>query len=575
MKNSILLFVIMFMSFLSGYAQETVFEQSNGAETATYHQTIDYYKQLAQKHTSIRVDPIGETDTEYPLHVVFYAPDGNLNIKKWHTEERVIILINNGIHPGEPDGIDASMMLLRDAALGKVKVPKNVVLAIIPVFNIGGALNRNSFSRANQNGPRSYGFRGNAQNLDLNRDFVKMDAKETQTLVKLFHMLDPDVFIDNHVSNGADYQYVVTLLSTQHNKLGGRMGDYLNKTFEPLIFKDMKQKGHDLIPYVNVWGRTPDKGWSAFIEPPRFASGFGALFQTYSFVTETHMLKPFKDRVHGTYALMESFIKISSENAAKIKSTRKLERDEIVRAKTIPIDWVLDTSKHTLIPFNGYEARYEPSGVSGKPRLFYDKTKPYSKDVPFYHYYKPKTKVRTPKAYIVRQGWGNVVEKMRLNGVMARKVKRDTVMELSVYYIEDYKTTSYPYEGHYLHSNVSVRKEKRKVNVMKGDYVIKTSQYAKRYIMEVLEPEAPDAFFAWGFFDGVLQQKEHYSSYVFEDVALQLIQDNEVLWNKYNSIKKSDTTFANDGAAQLDFIYKNSPYYERTHLQYPVFRVEY
>jgi len=279
---------------------ETVFERSGGDSSATYHQAIDYYKLLAARYNTLSIKSVGATYTYYPLHVVFYTSDGILNIKNWQQENRVVILINNGIHPGEPDGIDASMMLLRDAAKGKVKVPKNIVLAVVPVFNIGGALNRNSHSRANQNGPAAYGFRGNAKNLDLNRDFIKMDAQETKTLVKLFHMLDSDVFIDNHVSNGADYQHTLSLLSTQRSKLGGQMGAFLHNNFEPLIFEDMNHRGHDIVPYVNVWGRTPDKGCPAFLETPRFASGFGALFQTYSFVTETHMLKPFKDRVIST-----------------------------------------------------------------------------------------------------------------------------------------------------------------------------------------------------------------------------------------------------------------------------------
>lgn len=577
MRNSLLpFFIFLLFSVVSVHAQETVFEQSNGQKTATYQQTIAFYKILATKYNTVKLSEVGETDTEYPLHFVMYSKNEKWTLAKRATSDKIVILINNGIHPGEPDGIDASMMLIRDAASGKIKVPDNVVLVVVPVFNIGGALNRNSFSRANQNGPESYGFRGNAQNLDLNRDFMKMDAMETQTLVKMFHMIDPDIFLDNHVSNGADYQHVMTLLSTQHNKLGGTMGTYLNSTFEPLIYSDMKKRGYDLVPYVNVWGKTPDSGWQAFIEPPRFASGWAALFQTYAFVAETHMLKPFKDRVLATYALMQSMIDIASKNAAEIKKTRREDRDQSIRSKSMVIDWQHDSTKSTMINFLGYEGAYKDSRISGKPRLYYDRTKPYVKQVPFYNYYLPKTTVTAPKAYIIKQGWGNsVVAKMRLNGVTVARVPKDTTMELTVYRIQDMNTTSYPYEGHYLHSNISVKKEVKKVKVMKGDYIIKTAQAAKRYIVESLEPQAPDAFLAWGFFDAVLQQKEHYSAYVFEDLGYQLLQDNEVLYNKYTERMKTDTAFANSGEAQLDFIYKNSPYYEQSHKTYPVYRVEY
>ncbi len=575
MLKSVLLSFFLLLSFCAkAQSFTTVFERSKGDSSATYHQTIAYYQTLVDEYKQVAIKSVGPTDAPYPLHVVLYTPDGNLNIKDWHQENRIVILINNGIHPGEPDGIDASMMLLRDALKGKIKVPDNIALAIIPIYNIGGALNRNSHSRANQNGPASYGFRGNTKNLDLNRDFIKMDAKETRTLVRLFHMLDPDIFIDNHVSNGADYQYTVTLLATEFNKLGGSMGKFMNETLTPLVFKDMKEKGQEMIPYVNVWGRTPDTGWPAFIETPRFASGFGALFQSYSFVTETHMLKPYKNRVVGTYELMKSFIKVTSTHADELKQSKLNDRKRIVSSTHLPISWQLDTTRSTPVQFKGYEGIYKASEVSGKERLFYDRKRPYSKTVPYYNYYKPSETVKVPKSYIIRQAWSDVVEKLRVNNVLVKKMPRDTVIELGVYYIEDYKTTKSPYEGHYLHSNVKVHKEVKKINVYKGDFIINTRQKAKRYIVETLEPAAPDAFFAWGFFDGILQQKEHFSPYVFEEVANDLLESNEVLRDMLEKAKSEDSTLANNGYLQLNFIYKHSPYYELSHKQYPVYRLE-
>jgi len=266
MKYSHLVIALLLLQPISSFSQpfETRYERSGGTETATYDEVISFYKTLAVRFPSITIDSVGETDAGYPLHVVYY------NYKPG--SKQVTLLINNGIHPGEPDGIDACMLLLRNAAMGKIEIPKNVALAVIPVFNIGGMLNRGCCSRVNQNGPKEYGFRGNSQNLDLNRDFVKLDARETQSLIRLFHKLDPDVFIDNHVSDGADYQHVVTLLSTQHDKLGGEVGKYMHNTLEPLIYKDMKQKGYDLVPYVNDFDKTPDQGWVEFYEPARFSS---------------------------------------------------------------------------------------------------------------------------------------------------------------------------------------------------------------------------------------------------------------------------------------------------------------
>lgn len=574
MRN-LFLFILTLLLFNKANAQLplTPFEKSDGKQTATHAEAINFYTDLSRMFLTVRIKEAGPSDANEPLHIVYYNNSADFDIDKWKAAGNLIILINNGIHPGEPDGIDASMMLIRDAAYGKIKIPDNVMLAVIPIFNVGGALNRNNYSRANQNGPEEYGFRGNPQNLDLNRDFIKMDAKETQTLVKLFHELDPDIFIDNHVSDGADYQHVMTLLSTQHNKLGGAMGTYLHDTFEPLIYADMKKRGYDLVPYVNHFGSTPDKGWQAFHEGPRFASGFAALFQTYAFVPETHMLKPFGQRVKATYTLMRSMIKLASQNISEIRYTRLQDRKTLADAGKLVIEWTVDTTQFENVTFKGYEAGYKPSEVSGAPRLYYDHDKPYTKQVPYYNTYAPSKTISIPQAYVIQHGWSRVIKRMKRNGVKMRKIAADTTMQLDVYYITDYQTVSKPYEGHYLHSNVKVKSYKQQVKLLAGDYIISTNQPAKRYIVETLEPTAPDAFFAWGFFDALLQRKEYFSNYVFEDEASGLLKENPALKKELEDKKKSDPVFAKDGAAQLDFIYCNSRYCEPVHMRYPVFRL--
>lgn len=569
-----LLLLLLIVHTTAGAQMMTPFENSRGIKSATFSEAIAFYRDLDAHYNTISMQEAGPSDASEPLYVVYYCNKGIFDAPAWKKSGNLILLINNGIHPGEPDGIDASMMLLRDAAMGKIKIPDNVMLAVIPAFNVGGALNRNSYSRANQNGPEAYGFRGSAQNLDLNRDFMKMDAKETQSLVQLFHKLDPDLFIDNHVSDGADYQHIMTLLSTQHSKLGGAMGDYLHNTFEPLIYADMKKRGYDLVPYVNHWGFTPDSGWVAFHEGPRFASGFAALFQAYAFVPETHMLKPFKQRVVATYALMQSFITMASQNATAIKQTRAQDRAAIQKQVVFPIEWQADMSKRDMISFEGYEAAHKPSEVSGLPRLYYDRNKPYVKQVPLYNTYVSKQLVKAPKAYIIPHGWTRAIERLKINGVQMQPLSHDTVLSLAVYYIDDYETGKRPYEGHYLHTNVKVRTETKSIRLLKGDYIIPADQLAKRYLVEALEPTAPDALFAWGFFDAILQQKEYFSDYVFEDEAAALLQKDSELAEMLKQKQQKDTVFAKDAAAQLDFVYRHSPYYEPEHMRYPVFRIE-
>ncbi len=508
----------------------TPFERSDGRQTATYAETWNFYTMLLATYPStIMIGDVGMTDIGYPLRCVYYSKDKDFNKDNWKRNNKIVILINNDIHAGEPDGVDASMMLLRDAASGKIDVPANVVLVVMPMYNVGGALNRNNYSRANQNGPESYGFRGNAKYLDLNRDFTKCDAAETIGMEELFARVTPDIFIDNHVSDGADYQYTMTLLASQHDKVGGETGAYMYRTFTPLLYQDMKARGMEMVPYVNDFDNTPDKGWREFFESPRYSSGYASLFHIMAYVPETHMLKPFKDRVNATYALMQSFIKTASAHAAEIKQVRANDAAALLKQKEFPLDWKVDTTRYDTVQFKGYEAVHKESEVSGQPRLFYDHSKPYTKAVPFYDHYVPSKTVTAPRAYIIPKQWVPVISILRSNGVHITRLNRDSNIVVTAYHIENYETLPHPYEKHYLHKNVQVTPTNVNMHFSEGDYFVWLNQPAKRYLIETLEPTATDAFFAWNFFDGILQQKEGFSDYVFEDTAATILKNDPKL----------------------------------------------
>ena len=552
----------------------TLFESSGGKQTPTYHEVIQWWRKLDAISPIIKMQEMGATDAGYPLHLVLISGDRDFNIASLKKKNRNIIFVLNGIHPGEPDGIDASMLLARDIQAGKYKLPTNVVIALIPVYNIGGALNRSAFYRVDQNGPEEFGFRGNSQNLDLNRDFIKVDSKEALSFTGIFRMLDPDIFVDNHVSNGADYQHVMTLITSQHNKLGGAMGLYLNKTFEPGLYDLMKKKGWDLVPYVNHFGETPDKGWTEFWDSPRYSSGYATLWNTFAFVPETHMLKPYDQRVYSTRDLMKSFIEFTGQNGPKITQLRR-EAKELVRTQTqFPLKWKLDTTQSTSITFKGYTAGRKESQVSGLMRLWYDKTKPYEKQVPFYNTYIDTFSVSKPKAYLIPQGWWRVIERLVANGVQMQKLKKDTTIDVEAYRITNYQASQRPFEGHRPNSNVQVSSFMKQVAFRQGDYLIPMNQSANRFIIETLEPQGEDSYFTWNFFDAILGQKEGFSDYVFEETAANLLKQNVELRNKLEQRKLSDSAIRKSAQAQLNFIYQNSPYYEPAHMLYPVYRLK-
>jgi hypothetical protein len=366
----------------------------------------------------------------------------------------------------------------------------------------------------------------------------------------------------------------MTLLTTQHDKLGGETGAYMYNTFTPAIYKDMKTRGYDLVPYVNDFDKTPDVGWREFYESPRFSSGYTALFGIMAYVPETHMLKPFKQRVVANYALMQSFIKLASEHANEIKQVRANDRAALLNKKEFALEYTVDTTRCDSILFKGYEAGYKTSEVSGLPRLYYDHSKPFTKVVPFYDHFVPSKTVTAPQGYIIPKAWASVIAVLRSSGVHIGRLSEDTTMLVTAYHIDNYETVKKPYERHYLHSNIQVTASKEAMHFSEGDYIIWLNQPTKRYLVETLEPTAPDGFLAWNFFDGILQQKEYFSDYVFEDVAAELLKKDPSLKKQLEDKRTQDPAFAADGKAQLDFVYRHSKYLEPTYLRYPVFRIE-
>jgi hypothetical protein len=565
----ILLFIFTSLSVNAQNNLLTPFEKGNKNQSTTYEDCISFYQSLAANSDKIEMKTMGLTDSGKPLHILVFSENKNFSFN----QNKAVLLINNGIHPGEPDGIDATMMLMRDLANAKIKAPKNTMVVAIPVYNIDGMLNRNSFSRANQNGPEAYGFRGNGRNYDLNRDFIKSDTRNSRSFQELFHIVNPDVFLDNHVSNGADYQYTFTCIATQHERLGEKLGNFFRNEMYPEMVKDMQKKKIDVIPYVNIHGAKPDLGYEQFTDTPRYATGYTTLFNTLGFVPETHMLKPYKDRVKTTYEFMVTTINYTDTNWEKIKQLRKDNLEDFKAGKQYPLSWVIDSTKVSYMDFKGYEGGYKPSQISGKDRLFYDKSKPFTKKIPFYGNYKPTKFVTIPMYYVVPQNQWQIIELLKLNNIEMTQISQNETIEVEIYKIYTYQTGKNAYEGHYGHYNTTVTKNVEKIEFRAGDYKISTNQLGVKYLLETLEPEAIDSYFNWNFFDTILQQKEGYSSYVFEDLAKQILEENPTLKQEFETKKQTDKAFAENGGAQLDWVYKHSKYFEKEFMRYPVYRV--
>lgn len=557
-------------------APETPFEKSDGWSTAEYQEGIDFYRTLAGESRLIQFTEQGRTDSGLPLHLVLISANGDFDIARARREGRAVLMINNAIHPGESDGVDASMAFVRDLVREPDKYREalaEVLVGVIPFYNIGGVLNRNSHTRANQNGPRAYGFRGNARNYDLNRDFVKCDTLNARAFAKIFHLLDPDLLVDTHVSNGADYQHVMTTAHSQKDKLGLSLGKFFENTFRPQLFGRMAELGYPTVPYVNSEDNPPEEGFPQFLETPRYSTGYAALFQTMGFMTETHMLKPYPQRVAATRAFLDQSLFLLAEHRSEIRDIRAADRAAYPRQVAADIAWQVDSDRPSRLEFRGFRARRVESQVTVGKRLLYDRSQPFVQNINFFDNYVASKQVAIPAAYLVPRGWHSVIELLELNQVEFERIKDEATYDGEFYRIEERSTRDEPYEGHFFHDRVVLSSQRQQLVARPGDVLVRTNQRRARYVVETLEPEAMDSFFRWNFFDSVLQQKESFSPYVFEDTARKLLADDPQLAVRFKAKLTADPEFASDRLAQLTFLFRASPHYEPAHRRYPIVRV--
>lgn len=538
-------------------------------QTYTYQELIAAYEELANQHSQAHLYQIGKTDSGKPLHLFLLGADSSSVFQ----DNRVKIFINNGIHPGEPCGIDASLALLSSFISGESTIPDNVVLAVIPVYNVGGMLNRSAYSRANQQGPEEYGFRGNARNLDLNRDFIKMDSENAKAFARIFHLVDPHVLIDTHTSNGADYQYTMTLLPTAAEQLESEQQHFFREDFIPELYTRMEDAGELSSPYVYTMGKTPESGIKAYYDSPRYTAGYASLFHCIGITSEAHMLKPYKNRVEATLTLLKQVVNYSSEKADIIIDLR-----EQARAKSLeddhPVSLTLDTTQFKQIDFHGFEHRIIESEVTGLDRLKYAQDSPLSFKTNFYNRFHISESERVASLYIIPQAWKAVIERLRCNEVKLVPLLNDTVMKVKTYYVNRNATFESPYEGHFYHKEIELMDTVIDKQFFAGDLFVYPDEYTGKYLAHTLYPKSYDSFLRWNFFDEIFQQKEWFSSYVFEDIATDLLQEDDELRQQFEQKKANDEAFRNNSFQQLYFIYKHSPYYESTHRLYPVFRIE-
>jgi hypothetical protein len=438
---------------------------------------------------------------------------------------------------------------------------------------VDGCRNRGATSRANQIGPEVFGFRGNDRHLDLNRDFIKCDSLAAQAFNRFFAAWSPDMMVDTHTSNGADYSYTMTLIPTQPDKLGGALGGYLRNTLLPAIYRGMNEQGWPTCPYVNPVAETPDDGIADFLETPRFSTGYAALHHTLGFMPESHMLKPYVDRYAAMRTLVEVCLGWLVAHGEDIRALRQQARAE--RPAQWPLRWAIDTGKSTPLRFAGYEAVRSPSRIGRYQRLSYDRSRPWERDIAHFNHAVVTDSVQAVGGYLIPQAWREAIERLKWNSVQLHRLKSDEVVNARVYRIGRATTRAVPYEGRNFHDEVELTTHEEVITARAGDMWVSLDQPNARYVVETLEPRAHDSLFRWGFFDSVLERKEHYSDYVFEDTAEAMLRAEPGLRERFDAWAAENPARLADATQVLDFIYHcGQRHTEPEWRRYPVFGLQ-
>jgi hypothetical protein len=580
--NKTIIVLILFSTIL--FAQhkvntkwQTEFERSNYLSTDNYVETIKYFEKIEENSEYAKLQTIGISPQGREIKCLIVSKNKIFDPTESKKSGDAVILINNGIHSGEIEGKDACMLMLRQMLITNEKsnLLENVILLIIPVFSVDGHERSSPFNRINQNGPTEMGWRTTAQNLNLNRDFTKADAPEMKSFLNLFSQWLPDIFIDTHTTDGADYQYTITYDISRHQNIPPQTEKLVNEKIIPWIDKKVEDEGFLVSPFVGFINGDYNNGIRDWVATPRFSNGYASVQNRIGLLIETHMLKPYKERVFSTKALVESVIEFCGINSKVIKNVTKNADEYVInkyfeKGDAYPIDFGI--SKDSVeFNYKGFEKEFKESKVAGSELVSYT-SKKNEKVVPYFNHSKITDSVYLAKEYIIPIELANLVDIIKLHGIIVDKITEERDVIVEKYKFNDVKFSKWPYEGRFIPSfHYDIIVDTVKVN--KGDFRIKTNQRALGMIAHLLEPKANDSFIKWGFMNIIFERKEYFEPYSMEPIAEKMYNESEELRDEFNDCLESDSTFAKSAWQRLNFFYERSPYYDEKHNIYPILRV--
>lgn len=546
-------------------------EQAHLLDSPNYADTLAWLRRLADASPLVELQEFGRTAQGRPLYVVVATKEKAFTPAALRAGGKPVLLAQAGIHSGEIDGKDAGLMLLRDIAFGgKDALLDHANLLFIPVFNADGHERSSAWNRPNQRGPVHQGWRTTAQNLNLNRDYVKADAPEMRALLRLIQDWAPSLYLDLHVTDGIDYQYDITFGYTGYDgdfAWSPHIATWLDRTLRPSVETALKANGH--IPGGLVFGfnnRDLTQGIARGHGGPRFSNTYGDLRHLPSVLVENHSLKPYPQRVLGTYVLLEATLQAVAAHAGALRAA--IAADEAARPASVPMNWVDDPGNVRKTDFLGIDYAEYVSPASGVKEVRWLGTPKLYRDLPLIGD-KPSITLSRPKAYYVPATEPDVIAVLAAHGIRMETLTEPRTIEAEFYRLTDVKISPEPFEGRFP-LTAGVKPERRTETFPAGSVRVSTDQPLGELAVVMLEPPSEDSLFAWGFFNEVLQRTEYIEGYVVAPMAEKMLADDPALKAEFEARLAADAKFAQDPTARLQWFYARSKFYDDRHLLYPV-----
>ncbi|MFN2395164.1 MAG: M14 family metallopeptidase [Bacteroidales bacterium] len=556
---------------------QTYYEESGKKRTPSYAETVRFARELADASAILHYKSIGKSHQERDIPLLILDGNGNFSPEKVKASGKTVLLVQAAIHPGEPAGKDAGFILLRDIAIYEkyTEYLENITLLFIPILNVDGHERFGPYNRINQDGPEEMGWRTNALNLNLNRDYLKADSKEIEAFLTLWHEWEPDFFIDTHSTNGGDYQYAMTYSLDIFGGTDPGLVNWMEEIYLPQAEEKMEADGYPIFPYVSYrsW-HDPLSGLRSGVFSPMFSTGYVTELNRPGLLLETHMLKPYPKRVESTQLMILHTMNIlNQDNQLKniIQDADRFTASPEFRKQNFPLRFEL-TGDSVIVDFLGVAYTKKQSSLSGGNWFVYDSDKPVTYQIPWFNKNQASYEVRLPEAYIIPVQYQTVIERLALHGVEMKELTEETEIQIEAYRFNDVQLAARSTEGRQTASFKTTSRPEIRI-FPKGSVIIPIDQSRARIIAHALEPLAPGSFAYWGFFNSVFERAEYFESYVMEKMAREMLAQDPSLRIGLEKAMEENPTMARNPYAILSWFYEQTPYYDQKHNVYPVGRI--